>query len=96
MLLFTEQRSIIPPRHLNEYIGLDFEMAYIKDMYDVMSVETSMLKAVIDELSTNYKPELHLLSVKLPVINSIPSLTFAEAKRNTKKLWKSFKIIFRS
>ena len=29
-------------RHLNEYIGLDFEMAYIDSMYEVMEMETGM------------------------------------------------------
>ncbi len=67
-------------RHLNEYIGLDFEMAYIKDMYDVMAMETSMLSAVMEELKTNYTPELKLLDVALPEINVIPALTFMEAK----------------
>jgi nondiscriminating aspartyl-tRNA synthetase len=67
-------------RHLNEYIGLDFEMAYIKDMYDVMSMETSMLSAVMKELKTNYTPELKLLDVDLPEIGVIPALTFMEAK----------------
>lgn len=67
-------------RHLNEYIGLDFEMAYINDMYDVMAMETSMLRAVMKELKTNYTPELKLLNVALPEIDVIPALTFMEAK----------------
>ena len=35
-------------RHLNEYMGLDFEMAYIDSMYDVMAMETGMLKSVMN------------------------------------------------
>lgn len=73
-------------RHLNEYIGLDFEMGYIKDMYDVMAMETSMLKAVMDELKSNYSLELSLLNVDLPEIDVIPALTFIEAKEILKKL----------
>jgi len=73
-------------RHLNEYIGLDFEMAYIKDMYDVMAVETSMLKAVMNELKTNYSAELKLLNVDLPEIDVIPALTFIEGKELLKSL----------
>lgn len=73
-------------RHLNEYIGLDFEMAYIKDMYDVMAMETSMLRTVMEELKTNYKPELELLNVDVPEIDSIPALTFIEAKEILKSL----------
>nr|WP_242981311.1 aspartate--tRNA(Asn) ligase [Ruminiclostridium sufflavum] len=67
-------------RHLNEYIGLDFEMAYIDDMYDVMAMETGMLRAVMEELKANYSQELKLLNVDLPEIDFIPALTFMEAK----------------
>ncbi len=73
-------------RHLNEYIGLDFEMGYIKSMYDVMAMETSMLKAVMNELEENYSPELSLLNVSLPEIDVIPAFTFIEAKEILKSL----------
>lgn len=66
-------------RHLNEYIGLDFEMAYIRDMYDVMNMETAMLKSVIAHLKEHYSHELDMLKAQLPVIESIPSVTFLEA-----------------
>lgn len=67
-------------RHLNEYIGLDFEMAYIDSMYDVMEMETGMLRYLMDYLPKYVKPELELLNVQLPVIDKIPTLTFHEAK----------------
>lgn len=67
-------------RHLNEYIGLDFEMAYIDSMYDVMAMETGMLKYMMEYLNTHVKEEIELLGVKLPVIDTIPTITFAEAK----------------
>lgn len=66
-------------RHLNEYIGLDFEMGFINDMTDVMQTETAVLRHVMKHLSENYKPELELLGVKLPVIDDIPAVTFFEA-----------------
>lgn len=66
-------------RHLNEYIGLDFEMAFIDDMHDVMAMETAMLKYVMDYLRENYIHELELLDAELPVIKNIPSVTFFEA-----------------
>ena len=78
-------------RHLNEYIGLDFEMAYIDSMYDVMEMETAMLKAVMDELKANYAPEIKLLNVDLPEINEIPSLTFIEGKELLKSMGKKIK-----
>lgn len=67
-------------RHLNEYIGLDFEMAYIDSMYDVMAMETGMLKYMMEYLNNHVKTELELLNVQLPVIDTIPTITFAEAK----------------
>jgi aspartyl/asparaginyl-tRNA synthetase len=67
-------------RHLNEYIGLDFEMAYIKDMYDIMSMETGMLKAVLKELKAGYSYELGLLNAELPEIDTIPAMRFTEIK----------------
>ncbi len=67
-------------RHLNEYIGLDFEMAYIDSMYDVMQMETGMLKYVMQYLDIHCKPELELLKTELPVIDTIPTITFMEAK----------------
>lgn len=66
-------------RHLNEYIGLDFEMAFINDMHDVMAMETAMLKYVIEYLSKNYSHELEMLNAELPVIDEIPCVTFFEA-----------------
>lgn len=66
-------------RHLNEYIGLDFEMGFINDMYDVMAMETAMLKYVVKHLKEHYMHELELLNADLPVIDKIPSVTFFEA-----------------
>ena len=39
-------------RHLNEYTGLDFEMAYIDSMRDVMEMETGMLRHVMEYVRT--------------------------------------------
>ncbi len=67
-------------RHLNEYIGLDFEMGYIDSMYDVMAMETAMIKYVITYLESNCKEYLQTLGISsLPVVEDIPSVTFVEA-----------------
>lgn len=66
-------------RHLNEYIGLDFEMAYINSMVDVMEMETAMIKYVIEYLRSHCQNYLEMLDVKLPQIDTIPSITFMEA-----------------
>lgn len=67
-------------RHINEYIGLDFEMGYIDSMYDVMAMETAMLKHVMDVLRRDYKNEIELLDADIPVISDIPCVTLLEAK----------------
>lgn len=67
-------------RHLNEYIGLDFEMGFISGMEDVMEMETAMLRSLIDFLRANCQKELALLKAELPVVDKIPSVTFLEAK----------------
>lgn len=66
-------------RHLNEYIGLDFEMGYIRGMADVMNMETAMLRYVMRYVKENYAYELDMLKAVLPEVGAIPSVTFFEA-----------------
>lgn len=67
-------------RHLNEYIGLDFEMAYIDSMTDVMEMESGMLRYVMGYLKEHCAPELALLKADIPEVGQIPAVTFREAK----------------
>jgi aspartyl/glutamyl-tRNA(Asn/Gln) amidotransferase B subunit/nondiscriminating aspartyl-tRNA synthetase len=67
-------------RHINEYIGLDFEMGYIDSMYDVMAMETAMLRYVMAYLKEHYAYELELLDADVPTITEIPCVTLLEAK----------------
>lgn len=67
-------------RHLNEYIGLDFEMGYIDSFEDVMAMETGFLKYTMELLNRDYKKELELLGVTLPLIDKIPQVRFDKAK----------------
>lgn len=66
-------------RHLNEYIGLDFEMGFIDNIYDVMQMETAFLKYTVDKLKNEYQNELSILGAALPEVDEIPCLTFFEA-----------------
>ncbi len=66
-------------RHLNEYIGLDFEMGFINDMYDVMAMETAMLKHMMKYLKENYAPEINILGADIPEITEIPCIRFEDA-----------------
>ena len=68
-------------RHLNEYTSMDFEMGFIESFEDVMQMETKVLKNIMDVLARDYAPQLHLLGVELPRVDSIPAVRFDEAKR---------------
>ena len=68
-------------RHLNEYIGLDFEMGYIGSFEDVMAMETGFLKYTMELLKSEYKKELDMLGIDLPSISQIPQVRFDEAKQ---------------
>lgn len=75
-------------RHLNEYIGLDFEMGFIESFYDIMEMEVAMLQSIMEYLKEHYTLELDLLSVNLPSVSDIPSITFMEAKELIAKTYK--------
>lgn len=66
-------------RHINEYIGLDFEMGYIDSMYDVMAMETAMLKSIMQYIRENYAYEIKILEAEIPEIKEIPSIKFIDA-----------------
>ena len=66
-------------RHINEYIGLDFEMGYIDSMYDVMAMEIAMLKSIFAYIKENYQNEIKILDADVPEIKEVPSIKFADA-----------------
>lgn len=68
-------------RHLNEYIGLDFEMGYIDSFEDIMAMETGMLQYVIQLLQKEYEREIQILNIQLPQADQIPTVRFDEAKQ---------------
>lgn len=76
--VFTAQKRS-SMRHLNEYTYLTFEMSFLKDMRDVMAMQTAILRYTIDYLARNYHYELDLLDCTLPVIKDIPIVSFREA-----------------
>ncbi len=74
-------------RHLNEYTGVDLEMGYIESFEEIMELETEMMRETMAYLEENYAVELTLLQVKLPKIESIPAVTFNEAKEMVSKAY---------
>lgn len=75
-------------RHLNEYIGLDFEMGYIKEFTEIMEMEAGMLQEVMAYLVEFYAPEIELLKINIPDVSEIPSIRFLEAKELVSKTFK--------
>lgn len=67
-------------RHLNEYIGLDFEMGYIRGFEDVMAMETGFLQYTMELLKQEYAKELEMLETALPDVSRIPAVRFDRAK----------------
>jgi len=67
-------------RHLNEYTSMDFEMGFIESFTDIMNMETGALKYIMNLLKTEYAPEVELLKVDIPEINTIPCVKFKDAK----------------
>jgi nondiscriminating aspartyl-tRNA synthetase len=70
------------PRHLNEYVSLDFEMGFIQDHASVMRVLTDALRGMVNAVFEQASESAALLQLALPdVPTEIPTLHFAEALR---------------
>ncbi len=68
-------------RHLTEFTGIDFEMGFIKDEHDVMTVVEEYFKFLLSELKRICKEELEHLDVTINVPKTIPKMTLGEAKK---------------
>jgi aspartyl/asparaginyl-tRNA synthetase len=68
-------------RHLTEFTGWDFEMAYVKSHNDVMDAEEGMIVSGFERLKEKF-PELN---INIPA-RPFPRITMVEAKKILKKL----------
>ncbi|MBU1245503.1 MAG: aspartate--tRNA(Asn) ligase [Nanoarchaeota archaeon] len=68
-------------RHLTEFIGIDFEMGFIKDENDVMDVCEGLIKHLVDGVLKDCKKELELLKVDLKKVIKIPRISMKDAKK---------------
>lgn len=73
-------------RHLNEYTGVDFEMAYIGHYSELMEMEVGMLKEAISCVEEEYAPYAAAAGAVLPELAGIPAIGFYEAKQIAAKL----------
>ncbi len=71
------------PRHLNEYVSLDVEMAYIDSEQDLMDLECGILEAIFEGVSKNEARILESYGASVPDPDSvklIPRISHEEAK----------------
>jgi len=71
------------PRHLNEYVSFDVEMAFIEDEVDLMNFEREILKYVFTQIEKNNKAQLLAWDATVPVsedMDKIPVIDHDEAK----------------
>ncbi len=71
-------------RHLNEYISLDVEMAFIDDELDLIHLEREILKAIMAGLERDCAAILNRRGVRLPSpqqLDAIPILDYEEARQ---------------
>lgn len=66
-------------RHLNEYLSLDFEMGFIEDENDIMTMENRLLRHTFEYLAETCPSEFALHGEVVPEVGEIPRLTLAEA-----------------
>jgi nondiscriminating aspartyl-tRNA synthetase len=70
------------PRHLNEYVSLDAEMAFIGDHTSVMETLTGVVREMVHAIRNDASDEVALRGATLPYVPpSIPSIHFADAQR---------------
>jgi nondiscriminating aspartyl-tRNA synthetase len=70
------------PRHLNEYVSLDFEMGFVQDHSTVMAMLVEVLRGMLDAVRTHAAEAVRLLELELPSAPAeIPIIHFAEAQQ---------------
>jgi nondiscriminating aspartyl-tRNA synthetase len=71
-------------RHLNEYVSLDLEMAFIESETDLMDLEVEILKAILDGVRSDCGDILESWGRELPSaeqLDHIPRISHDDAKR---------------
>ncbi|MBP7495495.1 MAG: aspartate--tRNA(Asn) ligase [Spirochaetales bacterium] len=71
------------PRHLNEYVSLDVEMAFIETEHDLMDLEQGILKHVFHCVLEENQEDLELYKATVPTdeeVDRIPRISYDEAK----------------
>lgn len=67
-------------RHLNEYVSLDLEMAFIKDEFEIMDLEEGFINYLFKYLKKECKKELEMYKIEFPDKVEIPRITLFDAQ----------------
>jgi nondiscriminating aspartyl-tRNA synthetase len=62
-------------RHLNEYVSMDYEMAFIDSFHDIIDVETGLIKHILNKLEENYGDVIKSFGVSLPNFENVPRIS---------------------
>ncbi len=69
-------------RHVNEYIGLDAEMGFIENFYDVVKMLSLVMKKMFTVIEEEGKPYLEMYDIKLSSVpDEIPCVKLSEIKK---------------
>ena len=72
-------------RHMTEFTGIDFEVGFIKDYYDVKDVVEGLLIHILKYVNENCKKELELLNVQIKIPTKIPMMDMPSVKKLLKE-----------
>ncbi len=73
-------------RHVNEYVSLDAEMAFIKDDSDIRDALTETLRHIVGQIAKRNQTELKSHQAELPLLpDKIPALKLSEMKEIIKR-----------
>jgi nondiscriminating aspartyl-tRNA synthetase len=70
-------------RHLNEYVSLDVETAYVESEHDLVAIEKKILKSIFAGIEKENSAELALYNATVPapeLVDKMPSISYDEAK----------------
>ncbi len=71
------------PRHLNEYVSMDVELAFIETEHDLMDLEVRILKTIFERVGAQNRRELELYGASVPepqAVEKTPRISYEEAK----------------
>jgi len=75
-------------RHVNEYVSLDVELAFIQEHHDVMAMVEKVVGGMIEYLGSHCADEIALLQVNLPAVPApFPEIYFPEAQQLIFERW---------